>query len=100
MVGTEGKTDSQTGYTDGWEGYQRVLPPEVIQVIGQENTQPLERTNGIVRQQTGRWHRRQNKFGQLWEQTEVTVRLVVSDFNWIWTHRRTHDRLLKGQNYL
>ena len=25
-------------------------------------TQQLESTNGIVRQQTGRWHRRQNKF--------------------------------------
>ena len=24
-----------------------------------------ERTNGIVQQQTGRWHRRQNKFGKM-----------------------------------
>ncbi len=44
-----------------------------------------ERTNGILRQQSGRWHRRQNKFGA-WQQTEGTVRLVVSYFNWIWQH--------------
>ncbi|RQH43369.1 hypothetical protein D5R40_12915 [Okeania hirsuta] len=29
--------------------------------------QQLERTNGIVRQQTGIGHRRQNKFGKNWE---------------------------------
>lgn len=28
--------------------------------------QRLERTNGIIRQKTGRWHRRQNKFGKMW----------------------------------
>ena len=51
VIGAEGKTDSKTWYTDGWEGYERVLPPEVIHVIGKENTQRLERTNGIIRQQ-------------------------------------------------
>ncbi len=29
--------------------------------ISQDRTQRLERTNGILRQQTGRWHRQQNK---------------------------------------
>ncbi|MFM1843810.1 MAG: hypothetical protein RLZZ490_2553 [Cyanobacteriota bacterium] len=53
--------------------------------------QHLERTNGIIRQQTGRWHRRQNKFGKLWAQTTVTARLVVSYFNWIWSHSCTLD---------
>jgi len=33
-------------------------------------------------------HRRQNKFGKVWEQTKVTLRLVVSYFNWIWVHSR------------
>jgi hypothetical protein len=56
--------------------------------IGKDKTQRLERTNGIVRQQTGRWHRRQNKFGKVWEQTKITARLVVSYFNWIWRHSR------------
>ncbi len=91
VVSTEGKTNSKLWYTDNWGGYERVLPPEILHVVGKENTQRLERTNGIVRQQTGRWHRRQNKFGKLWAQTIVTARLVVSYFNWIWSHSRTHD---------
>jgi hypothetical protein len=39
-----------------------------------------------VQQQTGRWHRRQNKFAKIWEQTKVIERLVVSYVNWIWIH--------------
>lgn len=91
IANTEGKTDCQLWYTDDWGGYERVFTPEVIHRIGKENTQRLERTNGILRQQTGRWHRRQNKFGKLWEQTKVTTRLVISYFNWIWQHSRTGD---------
>lgn len=88
---TEGKTDCQQWQTDGWGGYERVLSPEVRHIIGKDQTQQLERTNGIVRQQTGRWHRRQNKFAKVWEQTEGTVRLVVSYFNWIWVHSRKEN---------
>jgi len=88
IVNTEGKTGCQQWCTDGWGGYQRVLGDEVSHIVGKEKTQQLERTNGIVRQQTGRWHRRQNKFAKAWGQTEVTVRLIVSYFNWIWVHSR------------
>jgi len=88
VVSTEGKTDCKQWNSDDWAGYERVLPPEIEHYIGKDQTQRLERTNGIVRQQTGRWHRRQNKFGKLWEQSKVTVRLVVSYFNWIWQHSR------------
>ncbi len=88
LVNTEGKTDCKRLNTDDWGGYERVVPPEVEHEIGKDQTQRLERTNGIVRQQTGRWHRRQNKFGKLWEQTQITTRLVVSYFNWIWQHSR------------
>ena len=88
VVNTEGKTDCRQWHTDGWGGYERVLGNEVSHIIGKDQTQQLERTNGIVRQQTGRWHRRQNKFAKVWEQTEATVRLVVSYFNWIWVHSR------------
>ena len=91
VANTEGKTDSKLWYTDDWGGYERVLPPEMIHIIGKQNTQRLERTNGIIRQQTARWHRRQNKFGKLWSQTKVTTRLVISYFNWIWRHSRTKD---------
>jgi insertion element IS1 protein InsB len=88
IVNTEGKTDCHQWYTDSWGGYERVLEREVNHVIGKEQTQQLERTNGIIRQQTGRWHRRQNKFAKVREQTKATVRLVVSYFNWIWVHSR------------
>ena len=88
IVNTEGKTECQQWDTDGWGGYERVLDSEVKHTISKKQTQQLERTNGIVRQQTGRWHRRQNKFAKVWEQTEATVRLVVSYFNWIWIHSR------------
>ena len=76
VVNTEGKTDCQEWDTDGWKGYQRVLPETVDHYISKVLTQRLERTNGIIRQQTGRWHRRQNKFGKLWNQTKVILRLV------------------------
>ena len=77
VVSSEGKTACKRFNSDDWGGYQRVLPLEIEHYIGKDKTQRLERTNGIVRQQTGRWHRRANKFGKLWEQTKVTTRLVV-----------------------
>lgn len=88
IVNTEGKTECKQFNTDDWGGYERVLPPDLNHTIGKDNTQRLERTNGILRQQTGRWHRRQNKFGKLWEQAKLTTRLVVSYFNWILQHSR------------
>ena len=96
IVNTEGKTSCKQWHTDDWGGYERVLPPEVEHIIGKDQTQQLERTNGIVRQQIGRWHRRQNKFGKVWAQTEITVRLAFAErcvssiayFNWIWIHSR------------
>ncbi|MCL2927691.1 MAG: hypothetical protein MGG37_06660 [Trichodesmium sp. MAG_R01] len=51
----------------------------------------MERTNRIIRQQLGRWHRRQNKFGKLWQQTEVKVRLAMAYSNWIWVHSRKEN---------
>ena len=59
---TEGKTYCLNWNTDGWGGYERVLAAEINHEIGKKKTQRLERTNGILRQQIGRWHRRQNKF--------------------------------------
>lgn len=87
---TEGKTECKEWGTDGWQGYKRVLPTEIYHYISKLLTQRLERTNSILWQQTGRWHRRQNKFGKIWEQTKVTLRLVISYFNWIWVHSRLH----------
>jgi len=53
VTSTEGRTDCQHWDTDGWGGYERVLPPEVQHRIGKDRTQRLERTNGMSRQQTG-----------------------------------------------
>ena len=47
VVSTEGKTNGKFWYSDGWEGYERVLPPEISHIVGKENTQRLERTNGV-----------------------------------------------------
>ena len=55
VVSSEGKTDCKQWNSDDWGGYERVLPPEILHYIGKDKTQRLERTNGIVRQQTGRW---------------------------------------------
>lgn len=83
---TQGKTDCSEWHTDSWSAYERALPSEVEHYVSKLLTQRIERINGTLRQQTGRWHRRQNKFGKLWQQSEVTLRLVVSYFNWIWQH--------------
>lgn len=88
MTSTEGKTDCKNWNRDDWGEYERILASKISHYIGKDRTQRLERTNGIVRQQTGRWHRRQNKFGKVWNQTKGTARLVVSYFSWLWTHSR------------
>jgi len=85
---TEGKTDCQHWNTDGWGGYERTLTEEAEHYIGKDKTQKIERVNGILRQQTGRFHRKQNKFAKRWEWTEIVVRLLVSFYNWIWVSSR------------
>jgi hypothetical protein len=58
-------TNCTEWHTDSWKGYERVLGDyEVEHYISKALTQKLERTNGSLRQQTGRWHRRQNALWQ------------------------------------
>jgi IS1 family transposase len=52
VVSSEGKTACKRWNSDNWGGYNRVLPPEILHHIAKDKTQRLERTNGIVRQQT------------------------------------------------
>lgn len=54
IVSSEGKTDCREWHTDSWKGYERVLPIEADHYITKALTQRLERTNGTLRQQTGR----------------------------------------------
>ena len=89
VVSTQGKTDCTDWNTEGWGGYERVLPPEIAHCIGKENTQRCScelmeflgnrRVAGIVVRTNLRL---------VWEQTRVTTRLVISYFNWIWVHSR------------
>lgn len=39
VVSTEGKTNCQRWNSDGWGGYERVLPPESRHYIGKDKTQ-------------------------------------------------------------
>jgi insertion element IS1 protein InsB len=48
IVSTEGKTDCKNLNTDEWGGYERILSEEVDHYIGKDETQRLERTNGII----------------------------------------------------
>jgi insertion element IS1 protein InsB len=91
ICNTEGKTAATIWFTDGWKAYERKLSDEVEHWVGKSGTQRLERTNGIVRQQNGRFHRRQNKFSKVWEQTACVVRLAITYFNWIWQNSWTKD---------
>jgi insertion element IS1 protein InsB len=91
ICNTEGKTASTIWFTDGWKAYERKLSDEVEHWVGKSGTQRLERTNGIVRQQNGRFHRRQNKFSKVGEQTACVVRLAITYFNWIWQNSWTKD---------
>ncbi len=85
---TIGKTDCLNWKTDGWGGPERVLKKKPSMKLANSTPNEGARTNGIVRQHTGRWHRLENKFAKVWEQTKATARLVVSYFNWIWVHSR------------
>jgi IS1 family transposase len=91
IANTEGKTDALIWFTDGWQAYERQLSDEIELWLGKLGTQRLECTNGILRQQNGRWHRRQNKFSKVWAATERVVRLAIAYFNWIWQNSWTKD---------
>jgi IS1 family transposase len=61
VASTEGKTNCKQFNSDGWGGYERVLPPELQHYIGKDKTQRLERTNaegseGNTSSRTLPWH--------------------------------------------
>jgi IS1 family transposase len=89
---TEGKTAATVWFTDGWKAYERQLSDAVELWVGKSGTQRLERTNGMMRQQNARFHRRRNKFSKVWEQTERVVRLAITP--WSWWNITTYPTLL------
>ncbi len=42
VASTQGKTECKEWHTDGWQGYERVLPEEVDHYISKVLTQRLE----------------------------------------------------------
>jgi hypothetical protein len=91
MANPEAKTAATVWLTDGWQAYERQLSEVVEPWVGKSGTQRLERTNGMIRQQNGRFHRRHTKFSNLWEPTEIVVRFAITDFNGIWQNSWTDD---------
>ena len=67
VVSTEGKTNCQQWNSDDWGGYARVLPPEIEHYIGKDQTQRLERTNGIVRRAVGQVASTAKQVWQVWQ---------------------------------
>ncbi|NJN76655.1 MAG: hypothetical protein HC796_11390 [Synechococcaceae cyanobacterium RL_1_2] len=47
LVTTEGKTNCKVWCTDDWGGYERIFSSDITHIIRKENTQWLERTNGM-----------------------------------------------------
>jgi hypothetical protein len=47
VVSTEGKTAGKRWHSADWEGYERILPSEILHSLGKNKTQRLEQTNGI-----------------------------------------------------
>lgn len=65
VVSTQAKTDCKEWHTDGWSGYERVLPDEVEHYISTRvNASVVSELMGLYVNKRSRWHRRQNK----WEQ--------------------------------
>lgn len=87
VTSTEGKTDCSEWHTDGWEGYERVLPDEVEHYITKGLTQ-RKRANqwncSLLKQGVGIADKiNLARYGSV---PVVTVKLVLSYFNWIWQH--------------
>jgi insertion element IS1 protein InsB len=91
IVTMQGRTSCQDLHTDDWCGYEQVIPVELEHTIGKDGRQRLERTNGILRQQNGRWHRKQNKFAKSGQTTKMRMYLAINYFNWIWKNSRSKD---------
>jgi IS1 family transposase len=54
VTSTEGKTDCKKWHTDGWSGYERVLPDQVEYFFSKVLMQRGRGTNGILRPRAGR----------------------------------------------
>jgi IS1 family transposase len=66
--------DRCTFYTDQWEAFAAVLPPE-RHVIGKEHTVTIERDNSNTRHHPGRFTRRAKVVSKLEHMVDITLRI-------------------------
>jgi IS1 family transposase len=70
-------------YTDFWEAYSNVLPPEQHSAVGKESGQTahVERWNLTLRQRLGRFVRRTLSFSKSSQMHEACLRLFIHRYN-------------------
>lgn len=61
-------------YTDRWEAFAEVLPPE-RHVVGKEHTVTIERDNSNTRHHLGRFTRRTKVVSKLESMVDLSIRL-------------------------
>ena len=70
-------------YSDFWEAYQKVLPPEQHQATGKGGGQTchIERFNNTLRQRLARFVRRTLSFSECERMHEMCLRLFLHQYN-------------------
>jgi len=70
-------------YSDGWEAYQTVFPPDRHEAVGKETgeTDHMERWNNTLRQRLGRYVRKTLSFPRKLENLKNHLGLFVNDYN-------------------
>ena len=70
-------------FTDFWEAYQLVIPPEQHTAAGKETglTAHVERWNNTLRQRLGRFVRKSLSFSKSNTMHELCLRLFLHDYN-------------------
>ncbi len=82
-------------YTDFWDAYQKVIPPEQHQAVGKGSgqTNHIERWNNTLRQRVARFVRKTLAFSKTEAMHECCLRLFLHDYN---LHK--HKQAAKNQN--
>ncbi len=70
-------------YSDLWEAYQKVLPPEQHQAVDKQSgqTSHIERCNNTLRQRLGRLVRKSLSFSKCDFMHEACLRLFLHEYN-------------------
>ena len=66
-----------TFYTDDWDAFAKVLPPE-RHVVGKAHTVDIERDNSNTRHHLGRFTRRTKVVSKLEQMVDITLRIWLA----------------------